>query len=213
MVKFLKTYDIASELTKIIDDSKEKLVLISPYFNIPKTFADRIMNKSNSITIDVVYRELSPDGEAFLQKLKNVNVYSCDYLHAKCYFNEKNAIIASLNLYEESLKNYEMGILIENSDADLFKFFLEEANQIIKASNIQFSLKSGKSSSEKSGFCINCKSQIELKLKKPLCIKCYDVWRKTMDPEFRGKFCHICGNEFFGTFNKPAHTKCSKLKK
>jgi hypothetical protein len=87
MVKFLKTNDIISELTKIIDESKEKLVLISPFYYIPKTLADRIKNKSNFIIIDVVYQKLPLEEEAFFQKLNNIKLYSCDYLHAKCYFN------------------------------------------------------------------------------------------------------------------------------
>ncbi len=48
-----------------------------------------------------------------MQKLDFVRLSFCKNLHAKCYLNESECIISSLNLYEFSqINNNEMGILI-----------------------------------------------------------------------------------------------------
>ena len=52
---------------------------------------------SRKIDIRVVFRtdKLNDEEMSFLQELTSVKVSSCDKLHAKCYLNEKTAIITS----------------------------------------------------------------------------------------------------------------------
>ncbi len=61
----------------------------------------------------------------------------CKNLHAKCYLNENECIITSLNLYEFSqVNNNEMGVLIyRNEDAKLYADTYEEAQRIIRISD------------------------------------------------------------------------------
>ena len=57
-------------------------------------------------------------------------------LHAKCYLNESECIISSLNLYEFSqVNNNEMGISVRKyEDDEVFKDAYEEAQRIIRIS-------------------------------------------------------------------------------
>ena len=57
-------------------------------------------------------------------------------LHAKCYLNEKEALLTSMNLYEFSqINNDEMGILVSREqDPDLYKKIREESIRLVEAS-------------------------------------------------------------------------------
>ena len=68
-----------------------------------------------------------------LYLLKNVYRVS----HLKCYLNEKEAIITSMNLYDFSqVNNNEMGIhVIKNEDAELYEEVYKEARRLIRDSD------------------------------------------------------------------------------
>ena len=48
-----------------------------------------------------------------MENSSDIDVYFNEKLHAKCYMNEDTAIITSMNLYEASEKNRELGVLIQ----------------------------------------------------------------------------------------------------
>ena len=80
-------------------------ILISPYLQ----FNDRIKEHLNNLNIQkrdirIIYREnkLHPDENNWLEKQIGVRTSICKNLHAKCYLNENEAIITSMNLYEFS---------------------------------------------------------------------------------------------------------------
>lgn len=123
MAKFLDTDSISLELKNIIRNSKEKLYLISPYLCINSKFKDVLDNKlnTNNLEVTLIYRnmkDLNDDDKKILNGwLSEINLYTKENLHAKCYFNEKEAIICSMNLYSFSRdNNYEFGILISKED-------------------------------------------------------------------------------------------------
>ena len=91
------------------------------------------------IDIRIVYgkSDLHPDEIKWMQKLDYVRVSFCKNLHAKCYINESECIISSLNLYEFSqVNNKEMGILVSKyEDNEVFKDAYEEAQRIIRISD------------------------------------------------------------------------------
>ncbi len=61
----------------------------------------------------------------------------CKDLHAKCYLNESEAIITSMNLYEFSqVNNNEMGIyIVKETDALLYNEIYEEVKRLIRISD------------------------------------------------------------------------------
>lgn len=139
MAEFLTTHQTAASIESIIRDVKQKLVLVSPYLQISRTFFDRLKDADErGVKTVLIYREdkLKPDDRKKLELLKNLSLFSCKYLHAKCYFNEDNMVITSMNMYEYSEKNNkEMGVLIRRQDdVGIFKDAMREVQAFYRSS-------------------------------------------------------------------------------
>lgn len=139
MAKFLNTTGVSYHLEELIKGTKDRLILISPYLQ----FNDRIKEHLNNLNIQkrdirIIYREnkLQLDENNWLERQIGVRTSICKNLHAKCYINENEAIITSMNLYEFSQQNNnEMGIHISKSqDPDLYNSTLEEAQRLLTIS-------------------------------------------------------------------------------
>lgn len=65
-----------------------------------------------------------------LVALKNLELYYCGNLHAKCYFNDDLLIACSMNLYWASESNQELGILIKNNEPNDKKLYHEILEQV-----------------------------------------------------------------------------------
>lgn len=140
MTKFLNTSGINFFREELIKNAKERLILISPYLRLNDRIKELLEDKDRlKIDIRIVYgkSDLHPDEIKWMQKLDYVRLSFCKNLHAKCYLNESECIISSLNLYEFSqVNNNEMGILIRKyEDNDVFKEAYEEAQRIIRISD------------------------------------------------------------------------------
>ncbi|MCX6645102.1 MAG: phospholipase D family protein [bacterium] len=141
MAKFLNTTGTNYHLEILIKEAVERLIIISPYlkFNdkIKELLEDR--NRMKNIDIRLVYgkSELAPEEINWLQKLEFVRTSFCKNLHAKCYLNEKAAIITSMNLYDFSqINNNEMGVyILKDQESDLYRETLEEAQRLIRISD------------------------------------------------------------------------------
>jgi phosphatidylserine/phosphatidylglycerophosphate/cardiolipin synthase-like enzyme len=120
MTKFLDTTGVSYHLQQIINQAQDTLILISPYLKINERLRQSLDDKDRmKIDIRVIYgkNELQPDQINWLKSLKFVRTSFCENLHAKCYLNEREAIITSMNLYEFSqVNNQEMGILATKTD-------------------------------------------------------------------------------------------------
>jgi hypothetical protein len=108
MAKFLNTTGVSYHLEELIKTTKDRLILISPYLQ----FNDRIKEHLNNLNllkrdIRIVYREnkLHIEENAWLESQVGIRTSLCKNLHAKCYLNEKEAIITSMNLYQFSQAN------------------------------------------------------------------------------------------------------------
>jgi phosphatidylserine/phosphatidylglycerophosphate/cardiolipin synthase-like enzyme len=139
MAKFLNTSATNFFLEELIKSAKERLILISPYLRLNDRIKELLEDKDRlKIDIRIVYgkSDLHPEEIKWLQKLDYVRLSFCKNLHAKCYLNESECIISSLNLYEFSqVNNNEMGILVRKYEDDIvFKEAYEEAQRIIRIS-------------------------------------------------------------------------------
>ena len=139
MAKFLNTSATNFFLEELIKNAKERLILISPFLRLNDRIKELLEDKDRlKIDIRIVYgkSDLHPEEIKWIQKLDYVRLSFCKNLHAKCYMNESECIISSLNLYEFSqVNNNEMGILIlKDDDAHVFKDAYEEAQRIIRIS-------------------------------------------------------------------------------
>ncbi|MCK5629185.1 MAG: hypothetical protein KAI26_01090 [Nanoarchaeota archaeon] len=228
MAKFLDTPGISNELSQIIKNAKEKLVIISPYLQISDRFKDMLEDQDRmKIYIDLIYRksELQPHQSNWLKNLTSVRTRICKNLHAKCYLNESKALITSMNFYEFSqVNNEEMGIVVsKNEDPQLYEDINKEVQRLIRKNDeIKVTIEkviSKKKDAEiektipKKGHCIRCGIEIKLDPKTPLCKKCYKSWNRYSDPTYKEKFCHICGEKFKSSMEKPVCLNCYKKNK
>jgi hypothetical protein len=115
MAKFLDGAGVQSALTDIIKKTDQELCIVSPYLKIPiqtKNYLKSIDDHNKPIMI--IYRSdfLLNDADIdFFNGLKNLELLHCENLHSKCYINEKEGLITSMNLHEHSqTHNWEMGV-------------------------------------------------------------------------------------------------------
>jgi hypothetical protein len=223
MAKYLTNKATQAALEKIIIGAEKKLILISPYVKLTNLmFARFKVAAEKGVVIKIIYRANKVDKQELdrLKTIKNIELKSTDDLHAKCYFNEKEMIITSLNLLATSETNWEMGIHIDRvEDKELYDSALVDALTIFSDSkaistiseNIKF-LKQDikepkriyKSKLPSNGYCICCEKGIPFDPEKPLCKSC---WR---DLEDDGEFCHCCGSNTSTDYDKPLCYKCYK---
>lgn len=139
MAEFLDTEGTTHYLTKIIKNAKQEVFIISPYLKINHKLKGSIEDKDRmKIDLKIVYgkNELQPDENNWLKQLNSVRTGFCKELHAKCYLNESEAIVTSMNLYEYSqINNYEMGIYVtKDEDPKLYSDIYEEARRLFRIS-------------------------------------------------------------------------------
>lgn len=137
MAKFLTTTGISHNLEEMIENTHENLVLISPFLKLNDRIKLQLKEKSNeNVSIQVVYgkNEMKREEYELLKSLPTIQIAFYDNLHAKCYLNEKSALITSMNLYDFSqANNAEMGIYVENdTDSELYDNIHKEVNRLKK---------------------------------------------------------------------------------
>ena len=140
MAKFLNSSGTTYHLEELIKNASDRLVIISPYLKLNERIKELLEDRNRlKIDIRIVYgkNDLHPEEINWLKNLTFIRTSFCKNLHAKCYLNENECIITSLNLYEFSqVNNNEMGVLIyRNDDAKLYADTYEEAQRIIRISD------------------------------------------------------------------------------
>jgi hypothetical protein len=238
MAKFLDTTGVSYHLEQIIKGATERLIIISPFLKINKRIKEFLEDKDRlKLDVRVIYgkNELMPEEINWLKSKISIRTSFCENLHAKCYLNEREALITSMNLYDFSqANNNEMGIYIVKSDEpELYNSLYTEVGRLIRISEeVKVSVERvipkdspAKSSSAKTGstntkgnlkdegVCIRCKVPIKLDPTHPLCKGCYGVWKQFGNEDHEEKYCHICGRSNKSTINKPACYDCFRSHK
>ncbi|WP_350588256.1 phospholipase D family protein [Psychrobacter sp. 78a-MNA-CIBAN-0178] len=156
MAKFLNSSGTTYHLEELIKNASDRLIIISPYLKLNERIKELLEDRNRlKIDIRIVYgkNDLHPEEINWLKNLTFIRTSFCKNLHAKCYLNENECIITSLNLYEFSqVNNNEMGVLIyRNEDAKLYADTYEEAQRIIRISDeVRMSLEKVHDSDNKS---------------------------------------------------------------
>ncbi|MCI0559210.1 MAG: phospholipase D family protein [Nitrososphaera sp.] len=231
MTKFLTTSGITFHLEELIKSAKERLILISPFLKVNERLRQLIEDKDrDKIDIRVIYgkNELQPEENNWLKSKAFVRSSFCKNLHAKCFMNESEALITSMNLYEFSqVNNEEMGILVSKADnPSLYASVYEEAMRLIRISeeirvtvekiartDVGPEVKASHNARTKvvapeKGVCIRCKADLKADPTHPYCKDCYGTWRQFENPEYEEKFCHLCGKPNKSTMRKPTCYDC-----
>jgi len=237
MADFLTTNGTSYRIETIIMEAQNTLTLVSPYLQLSKTFFERIKDASaRKVKISIIFGkdDLKPNEKNSLAELENIELYFFENLHAKCYFNDEDMVITSMNMYEFSEKNNrEMGVYInKKSDPILFQKASAEALSIIQSSEIIQLAKTNRqfykdknpptetnkavkqNRKPERGYCIRCKTRIPYDIGKPYCWNCYTIWAQFENPFYEENACHACGEFEIATMEKPLCKDCySKYEK
>ena len=228
MATFLTREEIVRTTDKIIEEADRELILISPFIKPDDETKNLLENKRRVTAIHVIYgkKELNSKERAFLDSLGIKPTFRKN-LHAKCYLNENEALLTSMNLYQFSQEhNDEMGILVSSEDdAQLYKDIYRQAKRWITASSeakTAIEPKTGSATAKwktrrkpaskvpKNGFCIRCKAVLPANPEKPYCKDCYKTSGRSQIYQKKGNHCHICGKKHPATLNKPLCVACYK---
>lgn len=140
MATFIKNSEITDKIDRIINESKEYLFIISPYIQ----FSDRIINyletASKQTHLTLIFGKDKASAEKELTQINHINctILYKKNLHAKCYLNEKSAIITSMNLYAYSqVNNEEIGIYFEkDTDEEAYLQCNEHLHDILDSTEV-----------------------------------------------------------------------------
>ena len=229
MGEFLTTAGVSHRLEQIIKNANEDLILISPYFNVNRRVKELLEHKDReNINIRVVCRKskLPKSENNWFSSLASVHTVFRKNLHAKCYLNENEALLTSMNLYEFSqINNDEMGIFITRTEEpDLYKSIYEESVRLATKSEKadttvgERKRRTSEGSSDRtqkqpaktvqSGFCIRCNANIPIEPTQPYCGSCFGSWNRFKNRKFSENYCHSCGGRHSTSFAKPDCRSC-----
>ena len=214
MPEFHTTAGVSYHLEEIIKRAETSVLLISPYLKTNDRIREVIEARSHEgLDIRIVYgkKDIDPKEQAWIASVPTVRTAFCENLHAKCYLNERTALLTSMNLYEFSqVNNTEMGILVDRGDADsLFMQIWSEAERIWHR-NANREQPETQKFQRNTGHCVRCDTAIAFNLKKPHCGKCYRSWSKFKNPQYEEQFCHNCGVKTSVTAQNPSCMPCFK---
>ncbi|BDS11492.1 phospholipase D family protein [Aureispira anguillae] len=123
-VEFVAEDSLNSAIIGIIKEARSFITLIAPYIKLHERIKDALLLKLKvpALSLVVVFgkneqdksKSLSTSDKTFLNKFPKLSLYYKNRLHAKCYFNEKEVLLTSMNLYDYSQNNnIEFGVLIK----------------------------------------------------------------------------------------------------
>ncbi len=232
MAKFLTREGIVCCLEKIIEDAKHEIILISPYIKADDVTKNLLKNTRRTTAVHIIYgkKELESGEKDFLDS-HSIKTSFLKNLHAKCYLNENEALLTSMNLLESSQKkNDEMGILVsKKDDEELYTAIYEQAVRWKTASNdveadkdakARFKARRSrgisKTNSKKptKGYCIQCKAVLPASPSAPYCKRDFwSWWNSSKDSKHEEKYCHLCGKEWKVSLVKPLCLSCYRKHK
>ena len=167
MAEFLTTADVSAELHHLILSARQQLVLISPYLKVNHLIKESLEKKGREFLDDregyfdrvkrslfdrkedelergvyVIYgkRIDQPEVTNWLASSSSIRLRFRENLHAKCYLNEDQALLTSMNLHEFSQQNNdEMGVLASRKeDRQLYERIYEDALRILEGKQGDF---------------------------------------------------------------------------
>ncbi len=120
-VNFLFDNQLIAAVESLIKDSKNQLLLVSPFIDLDKRIQDALREKIVKHDFELLvlfgknednyFKSIKKDSFEFFKQFPNVEIRYNERLHAKFYLNDYSYIMTSLNLYDYSLaKNIEVGI-------------------------------------------------------------------------------------------------------
>jgi len=217
MAQFLTTTDTSAAIERVIRNAEKELTLISAYVYPRVIYLHRLKDAAErGVHITFVFGKKRMDDKVFqlFAEVPNLSIYYLHELHAKCFVNEHEAIVTSLNLLNGSEeKNREMGVRLDRAtDAEAYRECVNEVKSILSTATLVHQTSKVKSTSlsatpakktvvaskRSMGFCIRSGVEIPFNLEKPLSFEAFKSWNKYSDPDYAEKFCHFSGEPSHG---------------
>lgn len=117
-MKFIKPSEISGKILSLLEESNEKVILVSPYINFSSWH--RLRNhleavKDRGVRLEIFLRDEGPSENTFKELDRMRFEYTrIPHLHAKFYMNERYGIVTSLNLLLSSeINSLEIGYMTE----------------------------------------------------------------------------------------------------
>lgn len=217
MAQFLTTTDTSAAIERVIRNAEKELTLISAYVFPRIIYLHRLKDAADrGVQITFIFGKRRMDDKVFglFTEIPNLRIYYLDELHAKCFVNEHEAIVTSLNLLNGSEeKNREMGVRLDRTtDAEAYRECVAEVRSILSTATLVHQTGKGKADTpapEKrkkstvattgtTGFCIRTGVEIPFNVEKPLSYEAFKSWSKYGDPDYAEKYCHFSGEPSHG---------------
>ena len=123
MARFVSEELLNQELSKIIEEATENLILMSPYIKLNDRVKDRLLlvRDVHVLAITIVFgrsqrnkaKNLSNEDLEFFKQFPNIQIRYLEKLHAKYYANDTSALLTSMNLHDYTIrKDIEFGIIL-----------------------------------------------------------------------------------------------------
>jgi len=118
IVKLIKPSEISARILTLLDESDERVIIVSPYMKISKWY--KFVHKVNELKTRRVLTEIyvrdDPDNTATYRDLDQLALQykKIPHLHSKLYLNERYGIVTSMNLLLSSeINSLEIGYATE----------------------------------------------------------------------------------------------------
>lgn len=225
---------VQKEVMDLIDHAQKVLVLVSPYLTPWKGLSLAIQRAyARGVSIIMILRG-GEDREKQASAVASLRPYLysvrfIEYLHAKVYLSDHEAVLTSMNLVESSaLNSVEFAVsvkaqqhpdayqqacklceaLMATAEQDLRR----EASQPLASSpaarltNARPPLREARQRS--AGYCIRCHESVAHNTEKPLCPDCFRTWQRFENPDYVEECCHQCGRQSATSLRKPLCKRC-----
>ncbi|MCP4313152.1 MAG: hypothetical protein GY790_17980 [Bacteroidetes bacterium] len=117
-MKLIKPSEISAKILTLLDESDERVILVSPYLKISKWY--KFIKKVNGLKVRKINPEIyvrdDPDNTATYRDLDQLALQykKIPNLHSKLYMNERYGIVTSMNLLLSSeINSLEIGYVTE----------------------------------------------------------------------------------------------------
>jgi len=129
-MKLIKPSEISARILTLLDESDERIIIVSPYMKISKwyKFVQKFNElKTRRILTDIYVRD-DPDNTATYRDLDQLALEykKIPHLHSKLYLNERYGIVTSMNLLLSSeINSLEIGYATETWSEynDLLRYY------------------------------------------------------------------------------------------
>lgn len=214
MATFLTTTDTSASIERVIRNAKRDLTLVSAYVYPRIIYLQRLKDAAaRGVRITMIFGKKRMDEKVMdlLREIDNLSIFYLHELHAKCFVNEEEAVITSLNLLNGSEeKNREMGVRLERStDRVAYHDCVAEVRSILavakrvhaspeitpKERTLHTAKRKPVEMLPETGYCIRCRAEHRCDPDKPMCYEDFKVWVQYEDPEFEERYCNACGKE------------------